>query len=527
MKKLIILLLVLFSITSYAQTYDIPVSSGQRFYIRRNSTNVVQFPTAQSTDSIYRFQLTVIKKYVPPVNQIPVARAGNDITLLSPNNSTTLDGSGSTDADGTIATYKWTLVSGGTYTLGNSNAALTSLTNLSVGSYTFKLTVTDNKGASATDNVNVTVNGTQPPPDTTTGYKGFGSITTGGNAFKNTPTHVTNLNASGPGSLDEAIKSNRYIVFDVAGTIFGFRWDVGNVQSGSYSNITIDGTTAPSPGITLDNTGRGGNTFGFEGSGNHDIIVKSIRAINAGNDNFHFDGGVSNIILDHCAAWGAGDGNLDITTNTKNVTAQYSIFGPGCQCNANGNDRWAGNSLIAYGSGRISIHHSIFYSRTPTGVAERNPDVSNQSGTIPSPLALDFVNNIVYNWGRQKPDGTMGSGYGTSFNYGSYGNVRNSYYYTDNSAAVYDNAVTESAYGEPKGTIFAKGNISGNGAKVNDLTAKTPYVIDSQFQIPEEDACTAFTKTVAQAGVRYNGQLVNAEEIRIVNIIKATHPGCQ
>lgn len=367
-----------------------------------------------------------------------------------------------------------------------------------------------------------------PPVDTTTPpvlgtVQGYGAKTNGGNAFKNTPTHVTNLNLSGAGSFADAIKSNRYIVFDVAGTIKGFRWDVGNVQSGSYSNITIDGTTAPSPGITLDNAGAG-NTFGFEGAGNHDIIVKSIRAINAGNDNFHFNNGIYNVVLDHCSAWGAGDGNCDITTNTKDVTVQYCIFGGGCQCNANGSDRWAGNMLIAYGTGRVSVHHCIYYPRTPTGIAERNPNVSNQSGAIPAPLACDFVNNIVYNWGRNNG---AGSGYGTAFNYGSFGNVRANYYYIDNLGGDITNSVTESAYGEPAGTIYAIGNISGNNAVVNGMTAKTPYIVESLYQIADEAACAALNKTLSSAGVRYNGLLVSAEELRIVNIIKAAHPGCQ
>ena len=60
----------------------------------------------------------------------PTANAGSDITLTLPVNNTTLNGSG-TDADGTIATYAWSRVSGPTtFTLGTANAATTTLTNL-------------------------------------------------------------------------------------------------------------------------------------------------------------------------------------------------------------------------------------------------------------------------------------------------------------------------------------------------------------------------------------------------------------
>ncbi|MDP4265088.1 MAG: T9SS type A sorting domain-containing protein, partial [Bacteroidota bacterium] len=72
-------------------------------------------------------------------------------------------GSGS-DADGTITTYAWTRVSGpATFTLANSSAVTTGLSNLVQGTYVFKLTVTDNNGATATDNITVKVNAAPPP----------------------------------------------------------------------------------------------------------------------------------------------------------------------------------------------------------------------------------------------------------------------------------------------------------------------------------------------------------------------------
>ena len=91
-------------------------------------------------------------------NQAPTANAGSDINLTLPNNSTTLSGSGS-DIDGTIASYDWSRVSGPTtFNLGSPNAATTTLNNLVQGIYTLRLTVTDNSGATATDDVTVTVN---------------------------------------------------------------------------------------------------------------------------------------------------------------------------------------------------------------------------------------------------------------------------------------------------------------------------------------------------------------------------------
>jgi hypothetical protein len=100
-------------------------------------------------------------------NQAPVANAGADKTVTLPATTITLTGSG-TDADGTIASYTWTKISGGAATLANATTASLSLSALVAGSYTFRLTVKDNAGASATDDVVVTVNiatttGNKPP----------------------------------------------------------------------------------------------------------------------------------------------------------------------------------------------------------------------------------------------------------------------------------------------------------------------------------------------------------------------------
>jgi dienelactone hydrolase len=90
------------------------------------------------------------------VNIPPVANAGPDKTLILPSNATNLAGSGS-DADGTISSYSWMKVSGGTaYMSGNSTSTL-SITGLTAGTYIFRLTVRDNRGAQKSDDVTVIV----------------------------------------------------------------------------------------------------------------------------------------------------------------------------------------------------------------------------------------------------------------------------------------------------------------------------------------------------------------------------------
>jgi len=94
---------------------------------------------------------------LPEPNAAPVANAGSDQTITLPTSSVTLNGSSSTDSDGTITTYAWTKISGTGSTIASPSSASTNITGLTAGSYTFRLTVTDDDGATSTDNVSVTV----------------------------------------------------------------------------------------------------------------------------------------------------------------------------------------------------------------------------------------------------------------------------------------------------------------------------------------------------------------------------------
>jgi thermitase len=118
------------------------------------------------------------------VNAAPIANAGSDQTLTDTGGdgveSVTLDGSASSDADGTIVGYEWRE--------GSTVVALVAQPSifLSVGTHTLTLQVTDDLGATGTDTVTVAIN--VPPtanagPDQTltdTGGDGVESVTLDG-----------------------------------------------------------------------------------------------------------------------------------------------------------------------------------------------------------------------------------------------------------------------------------------------------------------------------------------------------------
>ncbi|MCG9647768.1 glycosyl hydrolase family 18 protein [Vibrio brasiliensis] len=96
-------------------------------------------------------------------NQAPIADAGLDATVTGPA-TITLDGSGSSDSDGSITDYNWTQISGTPASLNGSGSATPSVTLDAVTqteTLTFQLSVTDDQGEVGVDTVSITVN---PPP---------------------------------------------------------------------------------------------------------------------------------------------------------------------------------------------------------------------------------------------------------------------------------------------------------------------------------------------------------------------------
>lgn len=94
-------------------------------------------------------------------NNNPSANAGTDQNLNYPaNTSATFAGSAS-DADGTVASHVWSYVSGPSgSTITTPTSYTSTVTGLLPGVYVFRLTATDNLGATGADDVQITVTNT-------------------------------------------------------------------------------------------------------------------------------------------------------------------------------------------------------------------------------------------------------------------------------------------------------------------------------------------------------------------------------
>ena len=126
----------------------------------------------------------------------PVANAGPDQTITLPTNTVALNGSASTDPNNDISSYLWTKVSGpSSFTIANPNSVQTQVTNLVEGAYQFELKVTDARGMTGRDIVQVTVlNSPEPsPPPCTTCKIVFVSARDGNNEIYTSNTDGSNI----------------------------------------------------------------------------------------------------------------------------------------------------------------------------------------------------------------------------------------------------------------------------------------------------------------------------------------------
>jgi hypothetical protein len=129
------------------------------FLLHKRSGSTVSSPTPTSPPP----PTTTPTTPTPTTGNIaPKANAGSDQSIpVSWNYFPFLNATPSTDADGWIVSWKWTKVSGpSSYSFSSPTSAQTKANNLVAGTYVFRITVTDNKGATSSDDITVTMTGT-------------------------------------------------------------------------------------------------------------------------------------------------------------------------------------------------------------------------------------------------------------------------------------------------------------------------------------------------------------------------------
>ena len=160
-------------------TYSWKQMSGPAVILRGESTTNPTFTAPQiSSDSTLKFALiltddkgassmpTIVSVIVKAVNNHPMVNAGINQTV-DPGHVVSLDGTSSKDPDNDPIIYSWTQTGGPPVKLKDANTVMATFTapsNISADmDLTFKLSVTDSKNATSSENAKVTVNYIPPP----------------------------------------------------------------------------------------------------------------------------------------------------------------------------------------------------------------------------------------------------------------------------------------------------------------------------------------------------------------------------
>ena len=295
------------TITSYAWDFG----NGQ------TATGSTAFTTYASVGT-YSAKLTVTDsdgdkdtKIIPitvaePPNIAPTAAIGTSGSAGNAPFAVNFSGSGSSDPDGTIASYAWDFGNGQT-AAGDSPSA----TYNTAGTFTTTLVVTDDKGATGTATQVITV---APKPNVL-------------------PTAVANV-VSVAGTIPLTVNLSAANSTDSDGTIAGYAWDFGNGTSATGVTTQVTYPTAGVFTVTLtvtDNQGGvGTQTLAIDVSTNPNIAPTAALTTSATSGtaplSVSFDGSgsadVDGTIVGY--AWNFGNGQSGSGTTPS---ATYSIPG--------------------------------------------------------------------------------------------------------------------------------------------------------------------------------------------------------
>lgn len=197
---------------------------------------------------------------------------------------------------------------------------------------------------------------------------------------------VTTLSDAGPGSLREALRKDgpRRIVFDVGGEIW-----LKKPLSIQKPFVTIDGETAPGPGISLIGEKVHIRT--------HDVILRGVRirigelpgSNPSSRDGITIEpakgGKAGNILIERCSVSWALDENIGFWgRNITNVLIRDSIIAEALRDSIHPKGSHSMGMLVGKGSSDIVIERNLFAHNV-----HRNPAIDAGASAI-------VVNNLIY-----------------------------------------------------------------------------------------------------------------------------------
>ena len=248
------------------------------------------------------------------------------------------------------------------------------------------------------------------------GAEGGGKYVTGGRGGM--VIHVTTLEDErdkttgkpAAGTLRKALQMDgtRTVVFDVAGTI--------NLKSQleiTGGNLTIAGQSAPGDGICI-----AGYPVVVKAS---NVIIRFLRFRMGDQNKVEGDALTitehKNIIVDHCSFSWSTDECVSVYGNTD-FTLQYCFITESLRrsVHVKGNHGYGG----IWGGTNVTFHHNLLAHHD-----SRNPRFDHDFVNTKCAGPIDYVNNVIFNWGGNSAYGGEGTNKGAG---GRHINMVNNYY---------------------------------------------------------------------------------------------------
>ena len=321
------------------------------------------------------------------------------------------------------------------------------------------------------------------------GAEGHGRYVTGGRGGE--VRHVTNLNDSGTGSFRAAVNGSakKIVVFDVAGVIA--------LQSDLTigANTTIEGQTAPDPGITL--------RYYTVLYGGDNVIVRFLR-FRRGQEKDINDGADAtwtrhkkNIILDHCSfSWSIDE--VASFYDNNNFTMQWCTLGE--SLNNAGHGKGAHGYGGIWGGKLASFHHNMIchvnnrsprfngarYNWTDYTKNDRYSEFNWQNAVQAE--NVDFRNCVVYNCGNGCYGGPGGGQINMINNYYKSGPAGSTKYITTASVANSTSSSDNKEFWTMLSRYYISGNmIDGNSKNWDAVTydKDATYIINGKRHTPD------------------------------------------
>ena len=287
-------------------------------------------------------------------NEVPSASFTSSASFLA----LSVDGSGSSDPDGTIASYAW---SWGDGTPAGSGAAATH-TYAAAGTYSVTLTVTDNRGGTATSSVPVSVVANQAPTASFTHSESF---------------LVTSVNGSASSDAD--------------GTVASYAWSWGDGSAnGSGATATHTYAAAGTYAVTLTVTDDKGAT----GTSSTPVTVAANQAPSAS--------------FTHTESFMATSVDASASSDPDGTIASYAwSWGDGT---ANGSGVTANHTYATEGDHTVTLTVTDDLGKTSTSSAVVTTVLApNQLPSASFTSSASFLALSVDGSGSSDPDGTIAS----------------------------------------------------------------------------------------------------------------------